>query len=139
MQLAQGGTAVGTGLNAPIGFAEKVAAQIAGITGLPFTTAPEQVRGPGSPRRRWSSATARSTWWPPALFKIANDIRFLGSARAPAWASWSLPENEPGSLDHAGQGQPDPVRGPHPGLRPGVRQPRRLTAIKPGARANFSS
>src|SRR5262249_53203050 len=42
MQLAQGGTAVGTGLNAPVGFAEKVAARIAGITGLPFTTAPNK-------------------------------------------------------------------------------------------------
>ena len=50
-ELAQGGTAVGTGLNAPIGFAEKVAERIADITGLPFVTAPQQVRGAGGARR----------------------------------------------------------------------------------------
>ena len=76
-ELAQGGTAVGTGLNAPVGFAEKVAESIAAITGLPFVTAPNKfealaahdalVFGHGA----LNSAAA-------ALFKIANDIRFLG-------------------------------------------------------------
>ena len=47
MELAQGGTAVGTGLNAPVGFAEKVADRIAAITGLPFVIGAQQVRGAG--------------------------------------------------------------------------------------------
>ena len=59
MQLAQGGTAVGTGLNTPAGFAERFAAKIAEMTGLPFVTAPQQVRGAGRPRRDVFDATAR--------------------------------------------------------------------------------
>ncbi len=96
LELAQGGTAVGTGLNAPVGFAEKVAERIALITGLGFTTAPNKfealaahdalVFGHGA----INSAAA-------ALFKIANDIRFLGSGPRSGLGELSLPENEPGS------------------------------------------
>jgi len=105
MQLAQGGTAVGTGLNAPKGFAEAVAAEIAGITGLPFTTAPNKfealaahdamVFGHGA-----LNATAA------ALFKIANDIRFLGSGPRSGLGELSLPENEPGSSIMPGKVNP---------------------------------
>ena len=105
LELAQGGTAVGTGLNAPVGFAEKVAERIAAITGLAFTTAPNKfealaahdalVFGHGA----INSAAA-------ALFKIANDIRFLGSGPRSGLGELSLPENEPGSSIMPGQVNP---------------------------------
>jgi fumarate hydratase class II len=104
-ELAQGGTAVGTGLNAPIGFAEKVAERIAAITALPFVTAPNKfealaahdalVFGHGA----LNSAAA-------ALFKIANDIRFLGSGPRSGLGELSLPENEPGSSIMPGKVNP---------------------------------
>ena len=104
-ELAQGGTAVGTGLNAPIGFAEKVAEEIATITALPFVTAPNKfealaahdamVFGHGA-----INATAA------ALFKIANDIRFLGSGPRAGLGELSLPENEPGSSIMPGKVNP---------------------------------
>jgi fumarate hydratase class II len=105
LELAQGGTAVGTGLNAPVGFAEKVAERIAALTGLPFTTAPNKfealaahdalVFGHGA----INSAAA-------ALFKIANDIRFLGSGPRSGLGELSLPENEPGSSIMPGKVNP---------------------------------
>ena len=105
LELAQGGTAVGTGLNAPVGFAEKVAERIAAITGLGFTTAPNKfealaahdalVFGHGA----INSAAA-------ALFKIANDIRFLGSGPRSGLGELSLPENEPGSSTMPGKVNP---------------------------------
>jgi fumarate hydratase class II len=104
-QLAQGGTAVGTGLNAPVGFAEKVAERIAAITGLPFVTAPNKfealaahdalVFGHGA-----LNAAAAS------LFKIANDIRLLGSGPRSGLGELSLPENEPGSSIMPGKVNP---------------------------------
>ena len=104
-ELAQGGTAVGTGLNAPIGFAEKVAERIAEITGLAFVTAPNKfealaahdalVFGHGA-----LNATAAS------LFKIANDIRLLGSGPRSGLGELSLPENEPGSSIMPGKVNP---------------------------------
>ena len=78
MQLAQGGTAVGTGLNAPKGFAEKVAARIAEITGLPFTSAPNKFEALAAHDAMVMSHGAINTV-AASLFKIANDIRFLGS------------------------------------------------------------
>ena len=78
MELAQGGTAVGTGLNAPVGFAEKVAEQIAAITGLPFTTAPNKFEALAAHDAMVMSHGAINTV-AASLFKIANDIRFLGS------------------------------------------------------------
>ena len=104
-ELAQGGTAVGTGLNAPIGFAEAVAERIAAITGIAFVTAPNKfealaahdalVFGHGA----LNSAAA-------ALFKIANDIRFLGSGPRSGLGELSLPENEPGSSIMPGKVNP---------------------------------
>ena len=81
MQLAQGGTAVGTGLNAPIGFAEKVAERIAAITGMPFTTAPNKFEALAAHDAMVFSHGAINTV-AAALFKIANDIRLLGSRPA---------------------------------------------------------
>ncbi|QUD90021.1 class II fumarate hydratase [Phenylobacterium montanum] len=104
-ELAQGGTAVGTGLNAPVGFAEKVAERIAAITGIAFVTAPNKfealaahdalVFGHGA----INAAAA-------ALFKIANDIRFLGSGPRSGLGELSLPENEPGSSIMPGKVNP---------------------------------
>jgi fumarate hydratase class II len=105
MELAQGGTAVGTGLNAPIGFAEKVAEQIAGITGLPFTTAPNKFEALAAHDAMVFSHDAINTV-AASLFKIANDIRFLGSGPRSGLGELSLPENEPGSSIMPGKVNP---------------------------------
>lgn len=94
MQLAQGGTAVGTGLNAPIGFAEGVAEAIAKITGLEFTTAPNKFEALAAHDAMVFSHGAINTV-AASLFKIANDIRFLGSGPAPASASWPCRRTSP--------------------------------------------
>ncbi|MGV8841632.1 MAG: class II fumarate hydratase, partial [Bauldia sp.] len=78
MELAQGGTAVGTGLNAPPGFAELVAARIAAITGLPFTSAPNKFEALAAHDAMVFAHGALATV-AGSLFKIANDIRLLGS------------------------------------------------------------
>ena len=105
MELAQGGTAVGTGLNAPIGFAEKVAAQIAQITGLPFTTAPNKFEALAAHDAMVFSHGAINTV-AASLFKIANDIRFLGSGPRSGLGELALPENEPGSSIMPGKVNP---------------------------------
>ena len=105
MQLAQGGTAVGTGLNAPIGFAEGVADRIAAITGLPFTTAPNKFEALAAHDAMVFSHGAINTV-AASLFKIANDIRFLGSGPRAGLGELSLPENEPGSSIMPGKVNP---------------------------------
>ncbi|HUD52966.1 class II fumarate hydratase [Parvibaculum sp.] len=105
MQLAQGGTAVGTGLNAPIGFAEKVAERIAAITGLPFTTAPNKFEALAAHDAMVFSHGAINTV-AASLFKIANDIRLLGSGPRSGLGELSLPENEPGSSIMPGKVNP---------------------------------
>lgn len=105
MELAQGGTAVGTGLNAPIGFAEKVAEQIAGITGLAFTTAPNKFEALAAHDAMVFSHGAINTV-AASLFKIANDIRFLGSGPRSGLGELALPENEPGSSIMPGKVNP---------------------------------
>ncbi|WP_312931010.1 class II fumarate hydratase [Agrobacterium cavarae] len=104
-ELAQGGTAVGTGLNAPVGFAEKVAEEIATITGLPFVTAPnkfEALAAHDSMVFAHGAINAAAA----ALFKIANDIRFLGSGPRAGLGELALPENEPGSSIMPGKVNP---------------------------------
>jgi fumarate hydratase class II len=104
-ELAQGGTAVGTGLNAPVGFAEKVAERIAFITRLPFVTAPnkfEALAGHDAMVHSHGALTATAA----ALFKIANDIRFLGSGPRSGLGELALPENEPGSSIMPGKVNP---------------------------------
>jgi fumarate hydratase class II len=105
MQLAQGGTAVGTGLNAPVGFAEKVAERIAAITGLAFTTAPNKFEALAAHDAMVMSHGAINAA-AAALFKIANDIRFLGSGPRSGLGELSLPENEPGSSIMPGKVNP---------------------------------
>lgn len=105
MELAQGGTAVGTGLNAPVGFAEKVAEKIAGITGLPFTSAPNKFEALAAHDAMVFSHSAINTV-AASLFKIANDIRLLGSGPRSGLGELSLPENEPGSSIMPGKVNP---------------------------------
>ncbi|MGQ0457072.1 MAG: class II fumarate hydratase [Hyphomicrobium sp.] len=105
MQLAQGGTAVGTGLNAPKGFAEKIAQRIAAITGLPFTTAPNKFEALAAHDAIVFAHGAINTV-AASLFKIANDIRFLGSGPRSGLGELSLPENEPGSSIMPGKVNP---------------------------------
>jgi len=105
MQLAQGGTAVGTGLNAPKGFAEKVAVRIAEITGMRFTSAPNKFEALAAHDAMVMSHGAINTV-AASLFKIANDIRFLGSGPRSGLGELSLPENEPGSSIMPGKVNP---------------------------------
>lgn len=105
MQLAQGGTAVGTGLNAPIGFAEGVAAKIASITGMGFTTAPNKFEALAAHDAMVFSHGAINTV-AASLFKIANDIRLLGSGPRSGLGELALPENEPGSSIMPGKVNP---------------------------------
>jgi fumarate hydratase class II len=103
--LAQGGTAVGTGLNAPIGFDEKFAAAVAKITGRPFRSAGnkfEALASHGALTHFHGALTALAA----DLFKIANDIRFLGSGPRSGLGELSLPENEPGSSIMPGKVNP---------------------------------
>ena len=105
MQLAQGGTAVGTGLNAPVGFAEAVADKIAAITGLKFTSAPNKFEALAAHDAMVMSHGAINTV-AASLFKIANDIRFLGSGPRSGLGELALPENEPGSSIMPGKVNP---------------------------------
>jgi fumarate hydratase, class II len=105
MELAQGGTAVGTGLNAPVGFAERVADQIAAITGLPFTSAPNKFEALAAHDAMIFAHGALNTV-AASLFKIANDIRLLGSGPRAGLGELALPENEPGSSIMPGKVNP---------------------------------
>jgi fumarate hydratase class II len=105
MELAQGGTAVGTGLNAPKGFDRMVADRIATITGLPFTTAPNKFEALAAHDAMVMSHGAINTV-AASLFKIANDIRLLGSGPRSGLGELALPENEPGSSIMPGKVNP---------------------------------
>jgi fumarate hydratase class II len=105
MQLAQGGTAVGTGLNAPVGFAETVADKIAQVTGLPFTSAPNKFEALAAHDAMVFTHGALNTV-AASLFKIANDIRLLGSGPRSGLGELALPENEPGSSIMPGKVNP---------------------------------
>jgi fumarate hydratase class II len=105
MELAQGGTAVGTGLASPAGFAEKVAAKIAEITGLPFTSASNKFEALAAHDAMVMTHGAINTV-AMSCFKIANDIRFLGSGPRAGLGELALPENEPGSSIMPGKVNP---------------------------------
>ena len=105
MELAQGGTAVGTGLNAPKGFDKLVAAKIAEITGLGFKTAPNKFEALAAHDAMVMSHGAITTV-AASCFKIANDIRFLGSGPRAGLGELALPENEPGSSIMPGKVNP---------------------------------
>ncbi|MEM6942027.1 MAG: class II fumarate hydratase [Pseudomonadota bacterium] len=104
-ELAQGGTAVGTGLNTRIGFAEKVAAEIAQITGLPFVTAPNKFEALAAHDAMVMFSGALKTV-AASMFKIANDMRLLGSGPRSGLGELILPENEPGSSIMPGKVNP---------------------------------
>jgi len=104
-QLAQGGTAVGTGLNAPKGFGEEIAAEIAAITGLPFVTAPNKFEVLAA-NDALVHLSGTLNVLAVALSKIANDIRLLGSGPRCGLGELQLPENEPGSSIMPGKVNP---------------------------------
>ncbi len=103
--LAQGGTAVGTGLNAPEGFAQKFAEHVADITELPFVTAPNKFEALAAHDAIVEVSGALNVL-AVSLFKIANDIRLLGSGPRSGLAELKLPENEPGSSIMPGKVNP---------------------------------
>ena len=105
MELAQGGTAVGTGLASPEGFADLVASKIAEITGLPFTSAPNKFEALAAHDALVMTHGAINTV-AMSCFKIANDIRFLGSGPRSGLGELALPENEPGSSIMPGKVNP---------------------------------
>jgi fumarate hydratase class II len=105
MQLAQGGTAVGTGLNAPVGFDKMVAERIAAITQMHFTTAPNKFEALAAHDAMVFSHGAINTV-AASMFKIAQDIRFLGSGPRSGLGELALPENEPGSSIMPGKVNP---------------------------------
>jgi fumarate hydratase class II len=105
LRLAQGGTAVGTGLNAPAGFDKLVAAEIAAITGLPFKTAENKFEALAAHDAIIEASGALNVI-AASMMKIANDIRLLGSGPRSGLAELSLPENEPGSSIMPGKVNP---------------------------------
>ena len=106
--LAQGGTAVGTGLNTPHGWGELVAKNMAEITGLPFVTAPNKFEALAAHDALVEMSGALKTV-AASVFKIANDIRLLGSGPRCGLGELMLPENEPGSSIMPGKVNPTQV------------------------------
>ncbi|MEW2911484.1 class II fumarate hydratase [Leisingera sp. JC11] len=104
-ELAQGGTAVGTGLNTQKGWGETVAANMAEITGLPFVTAPNKFEALAAHDAMVFLSGALATI-AGSCYKIANDIRFLGSGPRSGLGELILPENEPGSSIMPGKVNP---------------------------------
>ncbi|MBT3334066.1 MAG: class II fumarate hydratase [Rhodospirillaceae bacterium] len=104
-RLAQGGTAVGTGLNAPVGFDKSVAAHIAKITGQPFKTAENKFESLAAHDAIVEASGAMNTL-AASLMKIASDVRLLGSGPRSGLGELSLPENEPGSSIMPGKVNP---------------------------------
>ena len=104
-QLAQGGTAVGTGLNSRIGFAERFAAEVAAITGLPFVTAENKFEALAA-HDAIVEMSGMINVVACSLMKIANDLRMLGSGPRCGLGEITLPENEPGSSIMPGKVNP---------------------------------
>ena len=104
-RLAQGGTAVGTGLNAPAGFDTAIAAELATLTGLPFVTAPNKFEALASHDTMVELSGALNVL-AVSMTKIANDLRLLGSGPRSGLGELHLPENEPGSSIMPGKVNP---------------------------------
>jgi len=104
-RLAQGGTAVGTGLNAPEGFGEAFAKEVANLTRLPFTSAPNKFAEMAAHDTMVELSGALNTL-AVSLTKIANDIRLMGSGPRCGIGELKLPENEPGSSIMPGKVNP---------------------------------
>jgi fumarate hydratase, class II len=105
LALAIGGTAVGTGLNAPAGFGDAVARKLAELTGLPFVSAPNKFAALAAHDELVMASGALRTL-AAALMKIANDLRWLGSGPRSGLGELALPENEPGSSIMPGKVNP---------------------------------
>lgn len=105
LYLAQGGTAVGTGLNTKKGWDSKIADAVSKLTGLPFKTAPNKFEALAAHDAIVEASGALNTV-AVSLFKIANDIRYLGSGPRCGYGELSLPENEPGSSIMPGKVNP---------------------------------
>ncbi|HYX91116.1 MAG TPA: class II fumarate hydratase [Myxococcaceae bacterium] len=104
-ELALGGTAVGTGLNAPKGYAQRVAQEIARLTGRPFVTAPNKFEALAANDALVNAHGALKAL-AAALFKIANDVRWLASGPRSGLGEITIPENEPGSSIMPGKVNP---------------------------------
>jgi fumarate hydratase class II len=104
-ELALGGTAVGTGLNAPAGYAERVAQEIARLTGHPFVTAPNKFEALAA-NDALVQAHGALKGLAAVLFKIANDVRWLASGPRSGIGEITIPENEPGSSIMPGKVNP---------------------------------
>ncbi len=104
-ELALGGTAVGTGLNAPAGYAEQAAAELARLTGLPFISAPNKFEALAACDALVHAHGALKTL-AASLMKIANDVRWLASGPRSGLGELSIPENEPGSSIMPGKVNP---------------------------------
>ena len=104
-ELAQGGTAVGTGLNAPAGFADAIAAELGALTGLPLVSAPNKFAALAGHEPLVALSGALKTL-AVALMKLANDLRLLGSGPRAGFAELRLPANEPGSSIMPGKVNP---------------------------------
>jgi len=104
-ELALGGTAVGTGLNAPKGYAEATAAELARLTGLPFVSAPNKFEALASCDAQVQAHGALKGL-AASLMKIANDVRWLASGPRSGLGEISIPENEPGSSIMPGKVNP---------------------------------
>ena len=120
--LAQGGTAVGTGLNAPTAFARLFAAKARRHHRPALRHRAQQVRGAGRAWRDRVRARRAQRTWPPTCSRSPTTFASSARARAPAWASLMLAGKRAGLVDHARQSQSDPVRSADHGLLPGVRQ-----------------
>lgn len=107
-QLALGGTAVGTGINAAPGFAEAAAANIADLTGLPFVSAPNKFTVQGSHDAIVQLSASLKTL-AVSLYKIANDLRLLSCGPRAGFAELMIPENEPGSSIMPGKINPTQI------------------------------
>ncbi|GCE99045.1 fumarase fum1 [Zygosaccharomyces mellis] len=103
--LAQGGTAVGTGLNTKVGWAEDIAAEVSKETGIDFQTAPNKFEALAAHDAIVEASGALNTL-AVSLFKIAQDVRYLGSGPRCGYGELSLPENEPGSSIMPGKVNP---------------------------------
>src|SRR5262249_2451593 len=110
LELGLGGPAVGTGLNAPVGFAERSAAKIAELTGLPFTSAPNKFAALAGHEALVAASGALRTL-ACALMKIANDGRWMASGPMGGLAEIRIPENEPGSSIMPGKVDPTKSEG----------------------------
>ncbi len=104
-ELALGGTAVGTGLNAPQGYAEQVALELASFTALPLTTAPSKFEAMAAADASVHAHGALKGL-AASLFKIANDVRWMASGPRSGLGELSIPENEPGSSIMPGKVNP---------------------------------